>query len=155
MKRKISVHHVDGCRQGKILDHGYTHLRDNGLRLGQPGVEYWNPAEKTLVRVVGPKPECVDDWSLVTCRNCLAKHEKDTNAIDKLDRLQAEAGGIECVREILIYLRRGERQRAANLRCIEGDKTRTHAAVEKQLYKMFGCRLHGVQGCDKWPCRRV
>ena len=64
------VHHVDGCRQSKILTSGKV------LMLGQPGVERWNN-HGVLVKVVGPKPYCIGDWSMITCRNCLAKAQPD------------------------------------------------------------------------------
>jgi hypothetical protein len=63
-------HYVAGCRQSQELE-----FSDN-LVLGQPGVEYWNRREGTLVKVIGPKFDCVDDPCDVTCRNCLAKIEK-------------------------------------------------------------------------------
>jgi hypothetical protein len=78
----------------------------------------------------------------------------EPSEIDELDRLQQEAGGISCVRDIVRYLRRGQFQDAQSVRSVEGDKTRGHPAVEAQLYKMFGCRMHGVRGCDYWLCER-
>ena len=69
-KWKPKVHHVNGCRQSKRKEHRH------GLPIGAPGVEWWNKREGTTVRVLGPKPGCVEDWDLVTCQNCLAKREK-------------------------------------------------------------------------------
>ena len=69
--------------------------------------------------------------------------------IDELDRLQAEAGGVRCVQDIVMYLRRGQIEYAKTVRSVDGDKTRQHHKVEAQLYKMFGCRLHGIHGCEK------
>jgi len=73
----------------------------------------------------------------------------------KLEQLQKEAGGIQCVRTIINYLRRGEISMAQNVRKIEGDKTRVYKDVELQLYKMFGCRAHGVKNCDDWLCAKL
>lgn len=70
------THHADGCRQAKLKDFGADRgLPGDGhepLRMGSPGVERWNEYG-VLVRVLGPKPSCVRDWSAVTCLNCLAK----------------------------------------------------------------------------------
>jgi hypothetical protein len=57
-------------------------------------------------------------------------------------------GGVSCVRSILHYLNRGDEESAAMVRMVEGDKTRVYPEIEAQLYKMFGCRLHGHQECS-------
>jgi hypothetical protein len=89
------VHHVNGCRQMQRLEFDHWLARKNGyyknghrrhpevaaLHPGQPGVEWWRPPRKVngtleggvLVKILGPKPGCVEDAALVTCCNCLAK----------------------------------------------------------------------------------
>jgi hypothetical protein len=68
------VHHVNGCRQAMRVEHDRSR-RFPTLRIGQPGVEWWNKEERTLVRILGPKEGCVEDWDKVTCSNCLARKE--------------------------------------------------------------------------------
>lgn len=75
---------------------------------------------------------------------------------DELDALQAgknDGRGISCVRTIIMYLRMGNITSAIAVRKIEGDKTRSYPDVEKYLDEVFGCRLHGVIGCDGWLCK--
>ena len=84
--------------------------------------------------------------------------EDNINIADELDALQAaenDGRGIDCVREIIEYLRRDQYDLAKNVRHIEGDKTRAYPKVEARLYEIFGCRLHGVNGCGKWLCKRA
>jgi len=74
---------------------------------------------------------------------------------DTLDELQAAENGergISCVRSIVTYLRRGDFERAQNVRQIDGDKTRSYPKVEGYLTRVFGCRLHGNHNCIEWLC---
>ena len=77
--------------------------------------------------------------------------------VEELARLERELNGdrgIQCVRVILKMLEGGYYESAQRVRAVEGDKTRQFPELEPVLYRMFGCRLHGVQDCDGWLCKR-
>ena len=85
--------------------------------------------------------------------------DRNPNVVaDELDALQApknDGRGISCVRTIVMYLRMGNITSAMAVRKIEGDKTRSYPDVEKYLDEVFGCRTHGVLGCDGWLCKGI
>jgi len=80
-----------------------------------------------------------------------------TDFVEELERLERTVNGevgVACVRAILVHLRRGQYDLAQNIRCVDGDKTRQYPELEPVLYRLFGCRLHGVKDCgDEW-CER-
>ena len=76
--------------------------------------------------------------------------------IEKLDRLQSlenDKRGITCVEHIISCLKRKDIETAFRIRQWDGDKTRAYPKVEKQLEKMFGCRLHGKKNCEGFLCK--
>jgi hypothetical protein len=81
--------------------------------------------------------------------------EDDIKKLDELQAKECQGRGICCVQTVLMYLRLGNEVSAQSVRRTEGDKTRSYPEVEKQLYKMFGCRTHGKQGCDDWLCQAL
>jgi len=78
---------------------------------------------------------------------------KNANELELLERTVNGDIGVRCVRHILLYLRRGAPEAAKSVRQSESDKTRSYPEFEPVLYRMFGCTIHGVQGCDGWLCR--
>lgn len=73
---------------------------------------------------------------------------QNADDIRELDQLE-KAKGVSCVRDIVRYLRQGRLDDARAVRVNEGDKTRVYPEIEAQLYKMFGCRLHGKHECGR------
>ena len=80
----MAVHHVNGCRQMQItefdsLANTLTSRAERARRRGGAfpllpnGYEWTNPYREAVLKVVGPKPGCVDDIDKVTCGNCLSK----------------------------------------------------------------------------------
>lgn len=68
------THHVNGCGQAMVKQHAPRF--GPPLRMGDPGIEWWCKPERTLVRVIGPKEGCVENWDKVDCCNCLGRREK-------------------------------------------------------------------------------
>lgn len=80
--------------------------------------------------------------------------DEDVKELARLERALNGDTGIQCVRVILKMLEGGYYESAQRVRAVEGDKTRQFPELEPVLYRMFGCRLHGVHGCDGWLCQR-
>ncbi len=81
-----------------------------------------------------------------------------TQDIDTLDLLQANQNGgrgVSHIKTIIIFLRREEYDKAANVYQIEGDKTRAYPQIKEMLTKMFGCRSHLKHNCNHWLCNSI
>ena len=78
--------------------------------------------------------------------------EADVKELAHLERTLNGERGIQIVRVILKMLDGGYVESAQRVRSVDGDKTREFPELEPVLYRMFGCRLHGVQGCNEWLC---
>lgn len=77
------------------------------------------------------------------------------NELLSLSSTENDGRGIVCVRAIVKHMVHGDEGLARMVRRTEGDLTRQYPKVEAALYKIFGCRLHSVQGCREWLCCSV
>ena len=78
--------------------------------------------------------------------------------IDALDALQAKQNqgrGVQCVKNIVTYLRKGDYNSALLVRQSEGDKTGQYQELEQMLYSLFGCRTHGKHNCASFLCKNT
>lgn len=73
----------------------------------------------------------------------------------RLQKEENDGRGISCVRSIAHHLDHGDFESAINVRLLEGDKTRSYPKVEKELTRIFGCRLHSIKDCNNWLCKEV
>lgn len=79
--------------------------------------------------------------------------EEELKELARLEKVLNGSQGIRCVRTILTALEAGDYESAMDVRRVEGDKTRYYPDIELILYKIFGCRLHGIKGCQDWLCK--
>lgn len=66
--------------------------------------------------------------------------------LDKLQSLENEGRGVQCVRQMITYLRAGDFGSAWSTYQTDGDKTRQYPELERALRTHFGCRRHGGVG---------
>lgn len=81
-----------------------------------------------------------------------------TAEIDKLKAANAVANGgrgLECVRQILTHLDRGDEESAASIRQNDGDKILSYPEVERVVLELFGCRTHLKKDCGNWLCVKI
>lgn len=80
--------------------------------------------------------------------------DKFADILSVLESVENDGRGIQCVKAIITYLRRGDWESAINVRRIDGDKTRMYPKVEAALLDIFGCRLHKNKNCKEWLCEK-
>lgn len=73
--------------------------------------------------------------------------------LNVLQQKENDGRGIRCVQAICTYLCREDESSARNVRQLDGDKTRSYPVVEYELYRIFGCRIHGIHDCKTSYCR--
>jgi hypothetical protein len=76
--------------------------------------------------------------------------------IETLNALQAKQNdgrGVECVRHIVLYLKRNDERSAKAVWSLDGDKIRQYPELEKYIIELFGCRTHFVHNCQNWLCK--
>jgi hypothetical protein len=69
-----------------------------------------------------------------------------------VESIQNDGRGVQCVKAIIESLEMGDYTGAMLIRQWDGDKTRSYPKMEKVLEDIFGCRLHGVIGCQNKHC---
>lgn len=79
---------------------------------------------------------------------------EDIKELQRIEQGLNDGRGMQTVKAILRMLEQGLPDLAQSIRCVDGDKTRQYPELEPVLYRMFGCRAHGVKGCEEWPCER-
>ena len=142
---------IDG--EGRLFDGA---IQMSGLPVhGEPiecAVIRYAEGEDVKTYPVTNFPEGWEDRNKRVCIENPSQYE-----INELDEAQAAYNGdlgIRCVQDIVLYLRRDDYESAKNVRQNEGDKTRMYPDVEYKLLILFGCRCHGVHGCDNWLCKK-
>jgi hypothetical protein len=74
---------------------------------------------------------------------------------EKLEILNAEANsgrGVSCVKDIIMYLKRGDTNSAKAVYRNEGDKIRCYPEIQRVIENSFGCRTHFVVDCKQRFC---
>ena len=76
--------------------------------------------------------------------------------IDKLNTLQAKQNGgrgVECVRQMVMYLKNDNEKFASTIWRTDGDKITQYPELERYIIELFGCRTHFVHNCQSWLCK--
>ena len=81
------------------------------------------------------------------------KTPNDYFGIVKMLEYETEQERETALTEISFYLWKNDFESAKTVRQSEGDKTCSYPEVEKQLYKMFGCQIHGIFNCSNDLCK--
>ena len=73
--------------------------------------------------------------------------------LDEMQKTKNRGLGVETIRGIIFYLKKGDIEKAKVVWSWDGDKIRQYPDLWDFLITHLGCRTHGIINCDKTFCQ--